>query len=63
MVRNHPMAWYHDYDGGRAFYTALGHRTESYTEPNYLKHLLGGINMPLAITRVGLFKSENTTVA
>lgn len=40
---NHPMAWYHDYDGGRAFYTALGHTKESYSEPNYLKHLLGGI--------------------
>lgn len=39
----HPMAWYHDYDGGRAFYTALGHTKESYTEPNFLKHLLGGI--------------------
>lgn len=40
---HHPMSWYHDYDGGRAFYTALGHTDESYTEPNYLKHLLGGI--------------------
>ncbi len=40
---NHPMAWYHDYDGGRAFYTELGHTEESYTEENYLKHLLGGI--------------------
>src|SRR6476620_5989687 len=40
---NHPMAWYHDYDGGRAFYTALGHTEESYTEPLFLKHLLGGI--------------------
>lgn len=39
----HPMAWYHEYDGGRAFYTALGHTKESYTEPNYLKHLFGGI--------------------
>lgn len=39
----HPMAWYHDYDGGRAFYTELGHTDESYTEANYLKHLLGGI--------------------
>jgi type 1 glutamine amidotransferase len=34
----HPMAWYHDFDGGRAFYTELGHTKESYTEPNYLKH-------------------------
>lgn len=39
----HPMAWYHSYDGGRAFYTALGHTDESYSDPLYLKHLLGGI--------------------
>ena len=39
----HPMAWYHEYDGGRAFYTELGHTEASYTEPNYLKHILGGI--------------------
>lgn len=40
---HHPMSWYHEYDGGRAFYTALGHTDESFTEENYLKHLLGGI--------------------
>ena len=40
---DHPMAWYHEYDGGRAFYTELGHTKESYTEDNYLKHLLAGI--------------------
>jgi uncharacterized protein len=40
---NHPMSWYHDYDGGRAFYTELGHTNESYADPLYLKHLLGGI--------------------
>jgi type 1 glutamine amidotransferase len=39
----HPMAWYHDFDGGRAFYTALGHTDESYLDPLYLKHLLGGL--------------------
>jgi uncharacterized protein len=39
----HPMSWYHDYDGGRAFYTELGHTDESYADPLYLKHLLGGI--------------------
>jgi type 1 glutamine amidotransferase len=41
---NHPMAWYHQYDGGRSFYTELGHTDESYADPLYLKHLLGGIN-------------------
>jgi cytochrome c len=40
---DHPMAWYHEYDGGRAFYTELGHTAESYREDNYLKHLLAGI--------------------
>jgi len=39
----HPMAWYHEYDGGRAFYTELGHTDESFADPLYLKHLLGGI--------------------
>ena len=39
----HPMSWYHEYDGGRSFYTELGHTDESYTDDNYLKHLLGGI--------------------
>ncbi len=39
----HPMSWYHDFDGGRAFYTALGHTDESFSEPFFLQHLLGGI--------------------
>jgi cytochrome c len=40
---NHPMAWYHNFENGRAFYTELGHTDESYSDPAYLKHLLGGI--------------------
>lgn len=40
---DHPMAWYHDYDGGRSFYTELGHTDESFTDSLYLKHVLGGI--------------------
>lgn len=39
----HPMSWYHQYDGGRSFYTELGHTDESYSDPLYLQHLLGGI--------------------
>lgn len=39
----HPMSWYHEFDGGRAFYTELGHTKESYKDPLYLQHLLGGI--------------------
>ncbi len=40
---NHPASWCQEYDGGRAFYTAGGHTKESYSEPDFLKHLLGGI--------------------
>lgn len=45
---NHPMAWYHAFDGGRAFYTELGHTDESYSDPIYLKHILGGIQYAIA---------------
>ncbi len=41
---NHPIAWYQEFDGGRVFYTGGGHTTESYDEPDFQKHLLGGIN-------------------
>ena len=41
--KDHPIAWYHDYDGGRAFYTGAGHTDESYTEDLFLQHLVGGI--------------------
>jgi hypothetical protein len=40
---DHPIAWYHAYSGGRAWYTAGGHTRESYSEPRFLQHVLGGI--------------------
>ncbi|MEM9326676.1 MAG: ThuA domain-containing protein [Bacteroidota bacterium] len=40
----HPAAWYHEYDGGRAFYTALGHTKESYTDPLFVNHVWGGLS-------------------
>ncbi len=39
----HPISWYHDYDGGRAFYTSMGHTNETYQDPIFLKHLLGAM--------------------
>ncbi len=44
---NHPIIWYHEFDGGRSFYTGLGHTKESYSEPLFLQHLLGGIKYAL----------------
>jgi cytochrome c len=40
---SYPATWCHSYDGGRAFYTAVGHTTDSYSEANFLHLLLGGI--------------------
>lgn len=40
---NHPIAWFHEFDGGRSFYTGLGHTIESYADPVFKQHLLGGI--------------------
>ncbi|MBA3342173.1 MAG: ThuA domain-containing protein, partial [Gemmatimonadaceae bacterium] len=40
---NHPMSWYHDFDGGRAFYTNMGHTEATFSEPLFLRHLLGGL--------------------
>lgn len=40
---NHPIAWYHEFDGGRAFYTGGGHTDESFSEPLFVQHLLGGL--------------------
>nr|WKN39203.1 ThuA domain-containing protein [Tunicatimonas sp. TK19036] len=40
---NHPISWYKEYDGGRAFFTGLGHTKESFTDPLFLDHLAGGI--------------------
>lgn len=35
----HPIAWYHEYDGGKAFYTGLGHDITKYADPDFKKHL------------------------
>lgn len=44
---NHPVAWYHEFEGGRVFYTAGGHTSESYDDPQFTRHLLGGIKYVL----------------
>lgn len=39
MNGDHPIAWYQDFDGGRAFYTGGGHTKDSYAEPLFRRHL------------------------
>ncbi|MET0357237.1 MAG: ThuA domain-containing protein, partial [Cellvibrio sp.] len=40
---HHPIAWYHDFDGGRSFYTGLGHSAETFSNPAFTQLLLGGL--------------------
>ena len=45
LDESRPLAWCHRYDGGRSVYTAMGHTKESYAEPQFVRHLLGAIEM------------------
>ncbi|MEJ1201067.1 MULTISPECIES: ThuA domain-containing protein [unclassified Streptomyces] len=50
MNGDHPIAWCKDYEGGRAFYTGGGHTEESYTDPAFRRHLLGGVRWAAGMT-------------
>ena len=43
MKNDHPISWYHEFEGGRVFYTALGHTKECYTDPLFLNHVWAGL--------------------
>lgn len=51
MGDDHPIAWCHSYDGGRAWYTGMGHTDASYTQPLFLSHLLGGIQQAAGVAK------------
>lgn len=59
----HPLAWYHDYDGGRAFFTALGHTPESYGEAAFLQHLRGGLQYAIGDNKTPLQFKERRKAA
>ena len=42
---DHPISWCQRYDGGRSWYTGLGHTDASFLEPAFLQHLLGGLEV------------------
>lgn len=43
MGGDHPFVWYQDYDGGRSFFTSLGHTKEIYGNPKFEKLVEGAI--------------------
>lgn len=54
---SHPIAWYHAFDGGRAFYTGFGHTNESYKDSLFLRHLLEGIRYAIGKDPLNYAKS------
>lgn len=62
MQGDHPIAWYKEFDGGRMFYTGLGHTAESYEDPIFLGHLLGGIKYAMGGGRLDYSKARYSRV-
>ncbi len=69
MGIDHPISWYQAFQGGRSWYTGMGHTNASYTESDFLDHLLGGLFYaagvapadPLVVDESGQwFKKRNT---
>lgn len=47
MNGDHPIAWCHAFEGGRSVYTGLGHPASVWRDPQFLRHILGGIKMAM----------------
>lgn len=43
MGADHPIAWFHEFQGGRSWYTGLGHISQGYMEDNFVKLIRGGV--------------------
>jgi cytochrome c len=51
MGSDHPVVWTRIIGKGRLWYTALGHTEESYSEPNFIQHIAGGIQFAAGLTQ------------
>jgi type 1 glutamine amidotransferase len=45
----HPIAWYHYFDGGRSFYTGLGHLAATYEDPRFIPLLRKGLRFAMGL--------------
>ena len=57
------IAWYHEYDGGRAWYTGLGHEQWLFSDSLYIKLLLGGLKYVLKLDGTSSIVDKNSGVA
>lgn len=52
MGSDHPIAWCHEYEGGRSWYTGLGHNQKLYDDTVFQQHILGGILYAAGVTNI-----------
>lgn len=55
---HHPVVWKHNYDGGRAFYTLLGHQDETFSDPLFLQQLSEGIQFAMGSSPLDYTKAK-----
>ena len=46
---DHPISWCKKFDGGRSFYTGLGHTQASYAEAGIRSHIAAGIEIAAGV--------------
>ena len=46
---DHPISWCRLYDGGRMWYTGMGHTEASYLDADFMQHILGGLEVAAAV--------------
>jgi PKD repeat protein len=59
---DHPMSWCRRYDGGRSWYTGMGHTQASFSEPQFVSHFGTGIEIAAGVTAsaaCGVTPAEN----
>jgi type 1 glutamine amidotransferase len=56
---DHPIAWCKAVGKGIMWYTAMGHTEESFRDPLFLKHILGGIQVAARSKKADFTPTEN----
>ena len=59
---NYPSAWCNTFDGGRQWYTSLGHHDYIYKEPIFLQHVLGGLKWVVVNGKPNYRKASSTAL-
>jgi type 1 glutamine amidotransferase len=53
MGADHPLAWCHNFEGGRSWYEGAGHVDAAWSDPLFLEHILGGIEWTAGVVAGG----------